>query len=546
MDSLSVVFEVPPAIRRLLNAGEAERIGSVIRQKKPSRILAHLREVGDWPRHFGSPPHLASKLEALQLLSTAASVLNLGVSVLGFEAVLSRLQEIDARLQQVVELQRKTLEAVQGIDSLLQARERSLLFSALEQAAATTLMKSRKRAQRDLEDARRRMLTSRRFYAERLRENLESWAFKAPRVLVEAMSFLAVAGAAETRTLLQLEEIPLAYHTIRSGVCGVQAAAQTALRASERVRAPGISPQGALHSLAAIRLPGGDRPQALRPGQGHGPAAEAADNLPPVEGPDLAVQEARFGADPRQLKGRPGLDVRGRRDCTEDGFPWGRRSPHPREAVGKWRLIGAEADEDAFSHNSVVKALADAIQEAPGGQKPLGKRETAVILLEEGLQVVVEDSPERAAEEVAPAVAAARGRERRGQGAFSGRRMTGRSESLCRRFLCSARSAPAGQPVRPPGPREPTGRAPPWRPRPRLRAGPSRRGRPAAGGARAGGRRRGRGACPRCRRCPPSSVCRRPRQVALGVGMGTESLRISSGMKRAEVTKRQTVRMSRP
>jgi hypothetical protein len=97
MDKVKVAFEVPDWIAKELNRGTYERLGGVIRDTQTKQVVAWLRE---------ATPNI-SQVPAILQIGSVASVLNLGVSVMGFALVMQRLKELEERLQKAQEVLNK-------------------------------------------------------------------------------------------------------------------------------------------------------------------------------------------------------------------------------------------------------------------------------------------------------------------------------------------------------------------------------------------------------------------------------------------------------
>lgn len=91
MNTVEATFVVPEWISEGLKSQAYERVGGVIRNTKTKQIVTMLREVA---------PNLSQATTILSQFGSVASILNLGISVVGFALVIKRLGEIDQRLQQ--------------------------------------------------------------------------------------------------------------------------------------------------------------------------------------------------------------------------------------------------------------------------------------------------------------------------------------------------------------------------------------------------------------------------------------------------------------
>lgn len=94
MNTVEATFAVPGWIEKGLESQAYERVGGVIRDTQTKHIVAMLREVA---------PSLSQASTILSQFGSVASILNLGVSVIGFVIVIKRLGEIEQQLKQTQE-----------------------------------------------------------------------------------------------------------------------------------------------------------------------------------------------------------------------------------------------------------------------------------------------------------------------------------------------------------------------------------------------------------------------------------------------------------
>lgn len=92
MDTVTATFSIPEWIEQKLKSQTYERVGGVIRDSQTKHIVAMLREAA---------PNLTQASTILSQFGSVASILNLGVSVIGFALVINRLEEIEQRLKLV-------------------------------------------------------------------------------------------------------------------------------------------------------------------------------------------------------------------------------------------------------------------------------------------------------------------------------------------------------------------------------------------------------------------------------------------------------------
>ena len=91
MNNINVTFDLPSWIRHGLSNGEYERVGGVIRNTDNGQIVAHLKENGFNTDKIFSGLNISN-------IGSVTSILNLGVSVVGFTLVLGKLNQIEGKL----------------------------------------------------------------------------------------------------------------------------------------------------------------------------------------------------------------------------------------------------------------------------------------------------------------------------------------------------------------------------------------------------------------------------------------------------------------
>ncbi len=104
MDTVTATFVLADWIVKGLASGDYVRLGGVIREVGTGKIVVLLREVGTTAAQL---PELLQQAQGVLLVGSAASVLSLGVSVMGFAVVTQRLKELEQRLQQAQEVLNK-------------------------------------------------------------------------------------------------------------------------------------------------------------------------------------------------------------------------------------------------------------------------------------------------------------------------------------------------------------------------------------------------------------------------------------------------------
>lgn len=198
MITITPTFEIPPEIAQGLTNGIYERSGGVIRAVAGTKpIIAWLREVPD-----------ASKdnLTTLGYITSSASILNLGISIMGFAAVLSKLKDIEERLQKI----QKILEKIDHkIDLGFYANFRAALDLATNAFSATQLETRKNMAIQAIN----RLLEAQHIYLDYIDQELEQRS----KLISEYLLTLSLAYIAEARCHLELEESDVALQRLEVG-----------------------------------------------------------------------------------------------------------------------------------------------------------------------------------------------------------------------------------------------------------------------------------------------------------------------------------------
>lgn len=235
MDAVTVTFAVANWIATGLADGTFERVGGVIREVGTKRVVAWLREAAGsnglpLPSSGGLVESLVNPIDnaanqvisvintgigALQITS-AASVLNLGVSVIGFTVILQRLGELEERLQKSQELL-STID--RKIDLSFCAEFRVALDLAMN---AFTMSKPENRRSSAL-SAINRFLKAEHVYFGLVQQELEQKS----QVIDEYLLTLALAYIAEARCYLELEEFDVVPRRLQEGAEKIRACLQT-------------------------------------------------------------------------------------------------------------------------------------------------------------------------------------------------------------------------------------------------------------------------------------------------------------------------------
>lgn len=98
METLTTTFVIPDWISSGLANGAYERMGGVIREARSKQVVAWLRE-GFTPEGNSLLPLERIPIQGMLSITSAASILNLGVSVIGFAVIAHRLNDLEQRLQ---------------------------------------------------------------------------------------------------------------------------------------------------------------------------------------------------------------------------------------------------------------------------------------------------------------------------------------------------------------------------------------------------------------------------------------------------------------
>ncbi|WP_242051523.1 hypothetical protein [Nostoc sp. FACHB-280] len=101
---VTVTFMLADWVVKGLANGTLERVGGVIREVGTKQVVAWLREISEQPAQVNQSLEV---FQGILNITTAASILNLGVSVMGFAVIAQRLKELERRLQKAQELLNK-------------------------------------------------------------------------------------------------------------------------------------------------------------------------------------------------------------------------------------------------------------------------------------------------------------------------------------------------------------------------------------------------------------------------------------------------------
>lgn len=195
MSFVTATFIIPEWIKAGLESGIYERVGGVIRESGAKRVVSWLRE-GD--TIFPPLPFLK--------IATTASVLNLGLSSMGFGLVIKRLRDLEKRLEATQELLSKLNRKA---DLTFYANFRAALDLALN---AFTMTNSDNRRDMAIQ-AINRFLEAQHVYTGLLNSELEQGS----QIADEYLLTLGLAYVAEARCYLELDEFDSAMRRFNAG-----------------------------------------------------------------------------------------------------------------------------------------------------------------------------------------------------------------------------------------------------------------------------------------------------------------------------------------
>jgi tetratricopeptide (TPR) repeat protein len=191
-----------------LRDGTLERVGGVIREVGSKRVITWLREVNSSPFKDLAP-------QGILQVTSAASILNLGVSVIGFVVIAQRLKELEQRLQQA----QKVLNNInRKIDLSFYANFRAAIELANN---AFTMTKTENRRSSALQ-AINRFLEAEHIYAEYTDIEIEQKS----QIIDEYLLTLSLAYLAEARCYLELEEHDTAISRFQEGSIAIRSRIQ--------------------------------------------------------------------------------------------------------------------------------------------------------------------------------------------------------------------------------------------------------------------------------------------------------------------------------
>jgi hypothetical protein len=199
MNHFHVIFGVPQAIQHGLDSGVFERVGGVIRHTQNKQIVAWLREAGN-------PLPITPLAAPLVRLGAAASMLNLGLTAMGFAVVLARLSALEQRLRQV---QQVLVKMEQKIDLAFYANFRT----GLDLVSNALTLEHPDHRKASAFQAVNRLIEAEHHYSALVDDHLQQIGPVADEYLLTVM----LAYTAEVRCYLELDEHDKAYHRLQEG-----------------------------------------------------------------------------------------------------------------------------------------------------------------------------------------------------------------------------------------------------------------------------------------------------------------------------------------
>lgn len=197
MNQVSATFVISEEITEGLSNGTLERVGGIIRETQSKQVIAWLREI---------TPNI-SQVPMLLQLGSVASILNLGVSVMGFTLVMQRLQELEQRLQ-------KAQEVLNKINRKIDLGFYANFRAALDLAVHAMTMNKRETRESMAIQAINRFLEAEHIYIDYTDKELEH----SSQIADEYLLTLSLAYVAEARCYLELEEPETAIRRLQKGV----------------------------------------------------------------------------------------------------------------------------------------------------------------------------------------------------------------------------------------------------------------------------------------------------------------------------------------
>jgi len=197
MITITPTLDIPPEIAQGLANGIYERTGGVIQEVVGKKVVTWLRDV---------PNASVNNLTGLVDIASSASILNLGISVMGFAAVLHKLKELEERLQKIQQILEK-------IDRKIDLGFYANFRAALDLATNAFSMKQLETRKSMAIQAINRFLEAEHIYLDYIDKELEQRS----KLVHEYLLTLSLAYIAEARCHLELEESDVALQRLEAG-----------------------------------------------------------------------------------------------------------------------------------------------------------------------------------------------------------------------------------------------------------------------------------------------------------------------------------------
>ena len=212
MDTVTATFVLADWIAKGLASGDYVRIGGVIQEAGTKKVVAWLREAGSTAAQL---PQRLQQAQGILLMGSTASVLNLGVSVMGFALVIQQLKGLEQRLQQAQEVLNK-------INRKIDLGYYANFRAALDLAAHAMTMKKRETRESMAIQAINRFLEAEHIYTDYTDSELE----QSSQIADEYLLTLSLAYVAEARCYLELEEFDTARRRFQEGAAVIRSRVQ--------------------------------------------------------------------------------------------------------------------------------------------------------------------------------------------------------------------------------------------------------------------------------------------------------------------------------
>lgn len=171
VSKLHVLFELPDEIKMGLANDTMQRFGGVIRDSGTKEILFHLKETGmeyvDQGGNIAPTPEVFNQMKALGMVgktSVVVNLLTLGVTVLGFAYIGSKLSQIREQLVSIHNDLNRIEGKVDYIDLQLEISTLSKLSSAHEMIDRATRLDRESDQRKLLQDARLLLIQIKNFF----------------------------------------------------------------------------------------------------------------------------------------------------------------------------------------------------------------------------------------------------------------------------------------------------------------------------------------------------------------------------------------------